>query len=118
MHELGIAKDLWDTVIGNARENNLKKITKISIVNGETTGIDAELLAHSFADHLMPGSIANGAELEIITEKIIARCKDCSADIKPEETFVNKCPKCGSFEIDIISGNQTYVKSIEGISCV
>ena len=118
MHELGIARDLWDTVINNASENKLDKITKISIVNGETTGIDAQLLAHSFVEHLMPASIASGAELEIITEKIVARCKDCSCDITPEETFVNKCPKCGSFEIDIISGNQTYVKSIEGISCV
>ena len=113
MHELGIAKDLLDIAISSAKKNNLNKITKISIKIGESVGIEEDFLRHSFFDHLLPGTIAEDCSLEISKEKVIARCKKCSAFFPPEE-IISGCPSCQSKDIEVISGKDVYITSIEG----
>ncbi|MFH0948567.1 MAG: hydrogenase maturation nickel metallochaperone HypA [Elusimicrobiota bacterium] len=111
MHELGIAKDLLDIVLLKAKENNLKKITKISVNIGEASGIDRDFLRHSFIDHLLPGTIAESCCLEISKEEVKVKCKECSAEFLP---MIFNCPACQSKEIEILSGKDVYVASIEG----
>ena len=124
MHELGIAKDLFDIVLEKARENNLKKVTKISIKLGEAAGIETDFLRHSFVDHIIPRSIANNCELEISIEKVKAKCKRCSTEFSPEDMVFHphtnrvgvgvNCPSCKNKEIEITSGKDVYVAFIEG----
>ena len=113
MHELGIARDLFDIVLQKARENNLKKITKISMKLGEAAGIEMNFLRHSFSDHIIPQSIAAGCELEITAEKVKAKCKKCSKEFSVKDIAVC-CPSCNGSDIEIISGKDVYVASIEG----
>ncbi|MEW6557378.1 MAG: hydrogenase maturation nickel metallochaperone HypA [Elusimicrobiota bacterium] len=115
MHELGVARNLFELVLQKATENNLKKITKISVKLGEAAGIEKDFLSHSFADHLLPGSIADGCELEITIEKVKAICKNCGTEFLPSQT-VWDCPHCQTKNIEIISGRDVYVTSIEGES--
>lgn len=112
MHELGIAKDLFDIVLQKAKENNLKKVTKISIKLGEAAGIETDFLRHSFEDHIIPQSIAAGCELEITVEKVKARCEKCSTEFSPKD-MVFHCPSCNDADIEIISGKDVYVAFIE-----
>ncbi|MDO8733948.1 MAG: hydrogenase maturation nickel metallochaperone HypA [Elusimicrobiota bacterium] len=113
MHELGIAKDLLDIVLIKAKENGLKKITKISVKIGEASGIEEDFLRHSLVDHLLPGTIASGCNVEISKEDVKAKCKKCSAEFLPKEMIFD-CPSCQSKEIEILSGKDVYVASIEG----
>lgn len=113
MHELGIAKDLLDIVLLKARENHLKKITKISVMLGEASGIEEDFLRHSLVGHLLSGTIASGCRLEIVKENVKAKCKKCSAEFEPLEMIFD-CPSCQSKEIEILSGKDVYVASIEG----
>jgi len=113
MHELGIAKDLLDIVLLKAKENNLKKITKISLMLGVASGIEEDFLRHSLIDHLLSGTIASGCCLEIMKEKVKVKCKKCSVEFSPEETNLS-CPSCQSKDIEIISGKDVYIASIEG----
>jgi Zn finger protein HypA/HybF involved in hydrogenase expression len=75
MHELGIAQDFWKLIKQNAEANNLAQVTKIVIVLGEASGIEADFLRHSLRDHTLPGTIAEGAELVFVPKKLIARSK-------------------------------------------
>ena len=113
MHELGIAKNLFEIVLQNAKKNKLIKITKISIKLGEASGIKEDFLKHSFIDHLFPNSIAAGCNLEIVNEKVAAICKKCSQGFTPKEMFLC-CPSCSNRSIEIISGKDVYVNFIEG----
>ncbi|MBN1384434.1 MAG: hydrogenase maturation nickel metallochaperone HypA [Elusimicrobia bacterium] len=113
MHELGIARDLFDIVLQKSKENNLKKVTKISIKLGEAAGIETDFLKHSFIDHIIPGSIAAGCEFEIIVERVKVKCKKCSKEFSSKDMKMN-CPSCDGTDIEIISGNNIYVASIEG----
>ncbi len=115
MHELGIARDLFMIVEKKARENNLKKVTKVRIKLGIASGIKEDFLRHSFIDHIFPETIARGAELEIIKEGAEARCRGCGKDIDTQAEFRMNCPACGSFDVEISRGNDTCLEEIEGI---
>ena len=114
MHELGIAQDLFAIVKEKAKENNLKKVTKISIKVGVTSGIKKDFLKHSLVDHIFPKTIAQGARLELIEELPAARCKDCGKAIDAQSMPTLNCPTCGSFKIEITKGKDVYLESIEG----
>jgi len=114
MHELGIAKDFWDVIKQTAKDNNLKKISKIVIVLGQASGIEADFLRHSLVDHILPGTIAANSELIIENTGLMAKCRKCSKEITVEKVKGLSCPFCKSQDIEIISGKETYVKNIEG----
>ncbi|MCL2335442.1 MAG: hydrogenase maturation nickel metallochaperone HypA [Endomicrobia bacterium] len=114
MHEHGIAKDMWKVIADEAEKNGIKKITKVTIVLGEASGIEQSFLTHSFADHIFAeNEIASGAELEYEIMPLAAKCNVCLKDIKPSDMDNLVCPHCKSNDIKIVSGREAYVKSIE-----
>jgi len=114
MHELGIAQDLFRIVENKAKENNLKAVTKIVVVVGEGSGIDEDFLKHGLRDHLMSGTIAEKAELEITRESLQARCTACGIKIDFGKNFSSRCPNCGNNNLEVTQGRSVYIKAIEG----
>ncbi len=114
MHELGIAQDFWAVIKEQAKLNGLKTVSKIVIILGEASGIDKDFLAHSFKDHILPGTFAAGAELEIVPKGLCAKCNSCGSEITTDMITALNCPRCKSSNIEIVSGKETYVQSIEG----
>ena len=114
MHEHGIGRELWQVIEEKAKQNNLTKITKIIIVIGKASGIEKELLVHTMKDHIIPNTFASSAELEFIDEELVAQCNICREIIDTSKMETMFCPKCGSSDIIILSGNDCFVKSIEG----
>jgi hydrogenase nickel incorporation protein HypA/HybF len=114
MHELGAAKELFQVVEKEAKKNGLKEISKVKVKLGEASGIKSDFLRHSFVDHIFPGSIAEGAELEIIEEKVNIVCRDCGARIDVTKDDPSKCPDCGSSRLEVTGGKDLCVDSIEG----
>lgn len=114
MHEHGIARDLWQVVLSEAEKNNLKKITKITIVLGIASGIEQEFLNHSFVDHIFPENpIAKDAVVEYEILPLAAQCNMCMEEIMPSQMEHLTCPHCESNDIKIVSGHEVYVKNIE-----
>jgi len=114
MHELGIAQDLFRIVEDKAKENNLKEVTKIVVVVGEASGIEEDFLKHNLVDHLMPGTIAEKAELEITKEPLQARCQACGKEIDFPQSSSLECPNCGDNNLEITQGKNVHIRSIEG----
>lgn len=115
MHELGLARDIWHIIIEKAGEKKFSKITRIVIAVGETSGIDIHFLRHSLVEHIIPGTIAGEAKIDIVEELLIAECKDCRLKITKDMVSSFTCPGCGNMNIEIVSGKEVYVQSIEGI---
>jgi hydrogenase nickel incorporation protein HypA/HybF len=115
MHEHGIARDLWKVILSEAEKNNLKKITKVSVVLGIASGIEQELLNHSFVDHIFQEhEIAKGAVMEYEIVPLTAQCNVCMEEINPSQMEHLTCPHCGANDIKIVAGHEVYVKNIEG----
>ncbi len=114
MHELGMAQDLFEIVKKEAEKNSIKKVSKIVLKLGEASGVEEDFLRHSFVDHILPGSIAEGAELRVVKETLKAKCKDCGRVTAGGDEVVMKCPDCGGMRLEIVSGMKVHVESIEG----
>ncbi len=114
MHELGVAQDLFRLVEDKAKENNLREVTRIVVIVGEAAGIEEDFLRHSLRDHVMPGTIAEKAELEITKEPLRAKCWACGKEINVQQSSTLECPACGDNNLEITRGKNVYLQSIEG----
>jgi len=115
MHELKLAHELMEVVLKKAAENALIKVTRITICAGEASGVEIAFLRHSFEDHLMPASPAEGAELIIAREPLEVKCRDCGRAIRNEGSALKTiCPACGGYDLEVIKGMSVRVESIEG----
>ncbi len=116
MHEYSLCSDIFKQVIEKSKENELKKITKISIKIGEASGIDQEFMRHSILEHLFSKSIKKDVEVEFIIEKVSLKCKKCGNIIKniDKKSQKNKCDICKNEDFEINSGQSIYLNYIEG----
>lgn len=111
MHEYSIVQNLLDLCEQNARENNATKVHKVVIGIGEMSSVEPQLLKTAF-DTFKLDTIASDALMEIQRTPLKAECFDCSADFVP--TMSNfLCPKCGSANTKLISGDELLLLSLE-----
>lgn len=112
MHELSIAKSLFDNAQEMAFKRGIDRINLIRIILGVASGIDADMLRHSLVDHIFPGSIAEDAKVEFRIEPLIARCVKCNEEIT-QIAIGGGCPKCFSKDLDIIGGIKVSVEEVK-----
>ena len=111
MHEMSVTMSLLDLVLGEATKAGASKIVGVSIVLGEMTGIIDSFVQANF-ELISQDTLAEGAELTFENIPRKARCRNCDHVFQPTD-FQWNCPKCQSLEIEMIGGNELYVKSIE-----
>jgi hydrogenase nickel incorporation protein HypA/HybF len=59
------------------------------------------------------GTVAQGAELQIIQAPGLARCRECGSDVNLERPF-GRC-ECGCTDLEWRAGEELMVKEIEVI---
>jgi hydrogenase nickel incorporation protein HypA/HybF len=114
MHELGMARDLFQEILKQAAVKKLTKIDKITLSIGVASGIEKDFLTHSFRDHIFPGTIAEAAELIYQDEPVKTVCMSCQKEIQESSDFSLNCPFCQSYNIEITQGKDIRIISIEG----
>ncbi len=112
MHELIIAENLVAIIAETAEKEKLSAVTKVSISLGQASQVVPELLETAF--HIAAqGTMADNAKLETEIIPLKLRCTGCGKDyIADEYNFI--CEYCGSPDIEIVSGMEIFIKSIEG----
>jgi hydrogenase nickel incorporation protein HypA/HybF len=111
LHELSIAEEIRDEVLAQAKKHGAKKVTKIKLIIGEATSIVADALIFAF-ESAGSGTIMQKAKILIKSEKVMARCKGCSKKFAVKElNYI--CPKCKGTSIEITSGKEMIIQSIE-----
>ena len=111
MHELTITKSILDIVLQKAEEVKAGKISKVDLLVGRLTGYLPECIQLQF-DILSHGTAASGARLAFHQPPINLHCRKCNIDYT-SNSFDLKCPECHTMEIDILSGSELYVESME-----
>ena len=111
MHEMALAKGVLDIVESYAVNNNAKKVTEITVLVGEMTGVVWESLEFCF-QALSQNTMAEGAKLIMKPVPLIGRCGKCGNQ-EPIENYKFICSACGSSQIQIISGRELRVESLE-----
>jgi len=111
MHELSITQNILSIALEKANEVQASKVTKINLIIGELSGIVNECVEFYF-DLISKDTIAAQASLSFHQPPIQLRCRSCAAVFSPNNLDW-ACPNCHEAKIEIISGRECYVDSIE-----
>ena len=111
MHELAIAQSMFDIVLDEARKADARKVSKVNLVIGEMSDAVGECIRFYF-DFLSQGTIADGAALDYRVIPVRMRCSGCEKEF-PSEGLGWTCPHCDGHNVEIISGRELFLESIE-----
>ena len=114
MHELGTIYYVIDTVEKLMVENQLSKVSSITLEVGEVSGIipsylqDFWLYARKKTEHFQD------TELKIEELKAVTYCQDCGKTY-PTMEYKKISPHCGSENTFLVTGNEYNIKEIEAL---
>lgn len=116
MHEASASEALVKMVSEEAlsrgrAEGRAFRVTRISLVVGESTGYMRESLEFYFAASAK-GTPAEGAALDLCYVKPLLRCPSCGLEYE-RRRFTFECPTCGAQGAMTKAGSEFYVDSIE-----
>lgn len=113
MHEMSIAQNLLEIIRDQLFQLELDtarvKVVRMKI--GEMAGVVPESLRFCF-EVASEGTPAQGAQLTIEEIPIKCRCRQCESDFGVE-SYAFICSKCGSPDVDLLSGNELQVVELE-----
>jgi hydrogenase nickel incorporation protein HypA/HybF len=111
MHEQSIVESLLALALENAEKAKANKILRIYLVVGELSGVVEDSVEFYFS-FLSRETIAAEAKLFFMHIPAQLRCRDCSTIFTPEKNNFN-CPKCNEQHVEIVSGRELYIDSLE-----
>lgn len=112
MHEVGIIESALEVIRREARAHHATRVTRVVLRIGAISGVDVDALRFGF-EACTPGSIAEGAALEIEGVPARAHCRHCAADFTIEGGFIFQCPRCAAFSGDVRSGRELELSRLE-----
>ena len=111
MHEAGIAQNILDIVLDTAEANNAHNVVKVYVKVGSMTAIEPDCLTFAY-DALKEETIASGSTLIIDEVAASGVCNDCKNRCA-YDGYIMTCSKCGSFNVELLSGEELQVTEIE-----
>ena len=114
MLERGIVLKVIDRVEEIAKENNVKKVTKLTLEIGEVSSIVPSYFSDCFEWAKKNTDYMKDTELVMIILEGLSYCRDCKKTYKTTE-YAKKCPHCGSDDTYLVTGDEMRIKDIEVI---
>jgi hydrogenase nickel incorporation protein HypA/HybF len=108
MHELSVSSAIVETVERHAAG---RKVTCVSLRLGKLRQVVPDTLAFYWG-FVTQGTVCEGARLEQEIVEARLRCEACDVEWSLDEPDF-RCPRCASAAVEIVSGNELEVESIE-----
>ena len=112
MHELGIMASALDAVARHAVREGEPQVARIVLRIGTLAGVDVDALRFAY-EALAPGSVAEGAALEIEEVPGRAWCRRCDAEFGAARGMVFQCPFCREYSGEIRAGRELGIARLE-----
>jgi hydrogenase nickel incorporation protein HypA/HybF len=111
MHELMLTQSILDTALRHARQAQAVRVTDLYFVAGPFSDITAESVQF-YWDQISPGTLCAGAQLHFDREPAQLKCRECDHifALMDDRTV---CPRCNSDRVQVISGFDFRLDSIE-----
>jgi hydrogenase nickel incorporation protein HypA/HybF len=108
MHEMSITQGVVDICESHAGG---RRVTSVTLEIGNLSGVVPDAIEFCF-DACTRGTQLEGALLIIERIPSRGRCHECGAEFTLDAYF-NPCPKCGSYGVELLSGEELRVKELE-----
>lgn len=113
MHELSIMGNILDIVLEFAGKNGARKVARINLQVGEISDLIPEWM-QTYFDFVSKDTIAEKAEISVEKVPAVLRCKSCGTEFRfTKEDWRFSCSACESSDIEILSGREFRIVSIE-----
>jgi len=110
MHELSIVENIISIANETTQSHHGKTVDSIELDIGQLAGI--EMGAFDFAwDIATQNTVLENAERKINRMSGRAQCLLCNTEFNIKQ-YLDFCPNCGSYQKEILSGNDLKVKRI------
>ena len=111
MHEMSLCESLMQIIEDEAQRQGFGRVIRVRLEIGRLSGVEIEAMRFGF-DAVTRDSLADGAELEIIELPGTAWCLPCGCEVEVRQRF-DACPQCGSYQLQVVSGDQMQIKDLE-----
>ena len=111
MHELSLCQGIVDAIEAEARKQDFRRVRCVQLEIGALAGVDGEALRFGW-ELVSPGTLAEGAALDIVSVPGSAWCFDCQETIEVEN-YYDPCPRCQSHKLRVSGGEQLKIKQLE-----
>ncbi len=111
MHELSLLEGMVQSLEAEARDRGFTRICRIRLEVGRLSGVEVEALRFAFGP-ATEGTLADGAELEILDCPATGTCRDCGAEVEIEARF-DPCPACGTGFVALSGGTELKLKDLD-----
>lgn len=112
MHELGLVIEVVKQVEELAEQNDVEKVTKLTLEVGEVSGVVKEYFEDAFKWFTKKSEYMQECVLDYVTIEGISYCEDCKKTY-PTVKFGKECPFCHSPRTYLVSGQEVKIKDIE-----
>lgn len=107
---MSICMSIVESLEVSAKANHYQSINKVWLEIGPFSGVEVKALEFSF-EVAIRGSIAHGADLEIIEVQASAWCFNCNQSIVVKQRY-DACPKCSGHQLTVTGGEELKIKKI------
>ncbi|MEQ1529619.1 MAG: hydrogenase maturation nickel metallochaperone HypA [Methylococcales bacterium] len=108
---MSLCESILQTLEQQADVQQYRKVKSVCLEIGMLAGVEIESLRFCF-DVVMHGSLAEQARLDIIEVPGQAWCANCAANLVVQQLY-DICPNCGSYQLQVNSGDQMRIKELE-----
>ena len=111
MHELDVTQSIVDALLDEMKRRDLDSIAVVNMRCGRLTTFVPDSIRFYY-DSLVKGTPLEGSELNIEDVPVKGKCNGCGAALELDEPIF-LCTECGSPDLDITSGRELEITSIE-----
>jgi hydrogenase nickel incorporation protein HypA/HybF len=111
MHEMALCEGVVQVLEAYARKQGYSRVRTVWLEIGDLAGVEVEAMRFGF-DVVTRGTLAEGAQLQIIERPGEAWCLQCAKTVPVKQRF-DACPDCGSYQLQVTGGEEMRIKELE-----
>lgn len=111
MHEMSLAEGVIQVLEQSAASEGFDRVKTVWLEIGQLSHVEPEAMRFCF-DAVCRGTLAEGAQLEIIELPGTGWCHECSKEFAYQARY-EPCPHCGGFQVQMTGGDEMRIKELE-----
>ena len=111
MHEMALCESMLQIIEREAARQNFSRVRKVRLEVGALAGVEKQAMLFGF-EVVRRGTVADGAELEIIELPGRGWCMACAKEVEVKSRL-DACPECGGFQVQITGGDELRIRDLE-----
>lgn len=111
MHEMSLAEGIVQVLETEGTKQGFTQVKTVWLEIGALAGVEVSALEFAF-EVVRRGTLAENAQLVIINLPAQVWCMPCAQGVEVRQRF-EACPLCGSYQLQVSSGDEMRIKELE-----